>query len=479
MSELQAIASLLAIYGGLWLANTILGIRNSLSKGYKFDKAVFWDGVIRAVLGAFALTVGAVALLAIPRAFEAVGISVGADTQKAISLLAIVGAIGAGIIVYAGKFVKAVQELFNPENELKPEMEIKPSEDNWNEGEIVLGVGDLPADRGTKEPELSEATIREVVAKYLEEQPDASVLVDPLIDSGQGLVVTTKSPDAFRNAVIGRGYDIDGYYGWQCWDGMALFWMSAVGRTFSTGGTGAARGAWEAARKANAGTEFELITDRKKIKKGDVLVFGGTKWGHTGMAMSGYINGNYVKLLGENQGVGAAGKNGGYAFSEINMSLSNFLGAFRLKKWHASPAPAKPKPATNTYKVVKSIKGYYSAADARKRKSAKVTVKAATYYVFNKAEGMINVTTKKGVPGSWINPGDNKKAAPAKKPAPKKPAGFKVGQTVRVKKAVDTAGRKLTISGTYKISELKGSRAVITKGGVVVAAISTKNLSHA
>ena len=542
MNELQAIASLLAIYGALWLANTVLAIRNNLSKGFTFQWPVFWDGVIRAALGAGALTIGAVALIYVPQAFEAAGISVGADTQKAISMLAILAAIGSGIVVYAQKFLKQIGELFNPDNELKPEMQIEPDGEDWNKGEIILGVGDLPEDHGTKGDEVSEDTIKEIVAAYLAENPEAAAPADLETDSGRGAVVTTSSPDAFRNAVIGKGFDIDGWYGWQCWDAAALFWYSAVGRSCSTGGTGAARGCWEAARSVNAGTEFELITDRNKIQKGDWLVFGGTQWGHIGMAMSGNL-GNYVKLLSENQGVGAANKNGGYAFSEINMSLSNFLGAFRLKKWHkaSSPAPststykvvktingylnssdaskrknAKVKinagtyyvfnkaagmvnvtakkgtpgawinPGDNkaassssssssasTYKVVKSINGYISSADASKRKNAKVTVKAATYYVFNKASGMINVTSKKGVPGSWINPGDNKATTTSK------PAAFKVGQTVKVKKAVDTAGRALKVSGTYKISELKGTRAVITKGGVVVAAISTNNLSHA
>jgi hypothetical protein len=69
--------------------------------------------------------------------------------------------------------------------------------------------------------------------------------------------------------------------------------------------------------------------------------------------------------------------------------------------------PAAPATA-NTYKLNRAVRGYYSSDDAKKRQNPRVTVKAATYYIFNKAVGMINVTSKKGVPGSWINPGDNK-----------------------------------------------------------------------
>jgi len=466
MNELVAIGGLLGIYGALWLANTILAIRNNLNKGFTFQWPVFWDGVIRAALGAFALTIGAVALLYVPTVFEAAGISVGAETQKAISMLAVLGAIGAGVIIYARKFIKNVQELFNPENEVKPEL--VPEADNWNKGEVVLSVADLPEGHETAGETIGTDPIKKAVAEYLKENPAAAATALET-DSGQGAAVTTSSPDAFRNAVLGRGYDIDGYYGWQCWDAAALFWYSAVGRTCSTGGTGAARGCWEAARSYNAGTEFELITDRNKIQKGDWLVFGGTQWGHIGMAMSGNL-GNYVKLLGQNQGVGAANKNGGYAFSEVNMSLGNFLGAFRLKKWHKAPAPS-PAPSAGNYKIVKTLNGYYTAADAKGRKNAKVTVAAGNYYVFNTASGMVNVTTKKGTPGSWINPGDNKKAAPA--------PSWKVGQTVTVAKPVDVNGTRLKVSGKYTIAELKGKRAVIKKGGVVVAAISTDNLRRA
>lgn len=53
------------------------------------------------------------------------------------------------------------------------------------------------------------------------------------------------------------------------------------------------------------------------------------------------------------------------------------------------------------------------------------------------------------------------------------------GDTVRVTKAVDTSGNKLMVSGTYTVTQLDGSRAVISKGGVVVAAINVGNLALA
>lgn len=61
------------------------------------------------------------------------------------------------------------------------------------------------------------------------------------------------------------------------------------------------------------------------------------------------------------------------------------------------------------YEVVVAVKGYYTSADAKNRKNPRTTVKAGTYYVFNKYAGMINVSKQKKSPGSWINPSDNKK----------------------------------------------------------------------
>lgn len=53
------------------------------------------------------------------------------------------------------------------------------------------------------------------------------------------------------------------------------------------------------------------------------------------------------------------------------------------------------------------------------------------------------------------------------------------GETVTVTNPVDTAGNHLMVSGTYTVTQLDGTRAVISKGGVVVAAINTANLALA
>ena len=77
----------------------------------------------------------------------------------------------------------------------------------------------------------------------------------------------------------------------------------------------------------------------------------------------------------------------------------------------------KPKVSSaKAYKVVTTVNGYINSADAKAKKNAKTKVKSGNYTVFSEANVMINVTTKVGVPGSWINPSDNKATASVPKP---------------------------------------------------------------
>lgn len=61
------------------------------------------------------------------------------------------------------------------------------------------------------------------------------------------------------------------------------------------------------------------------------------------------------------------------------------------------------------YTIYAPTGGYYTSMDAIKKHNKRTTVKAGKYYVYNEANGAINVTTVKGVPGSWINTDENDK----------------------------------------------------------------------
>ena len=86
----------------------------------------------------------------------------------------------------------------------------------------------------------------------------------------------------------------------------------------------------------------------------------------------------------------------------------------------AKPAPKAPAPAgaithpgntEDKYDIVRAIPGYITAGQAAARTGSNSTVPPGNYFVFNRSGSMVNVTSRVGVPGWWINPGDN--VAPA------------------------------------------------------------------
>lgn len=170
-----------------------------------------------------------------------------------------------------------------------------------------------------------------------------------------------KTPEEFRNATLGKRIDVDNFpkeQPYQCWDLPAFFWSRVVGRFLATKqGGGGAKDCWNYNRVYNAGSEFELITDRNALKVGDWLIDNGGEWGHVGMITAIVAQGQVVRLLGQNQPYGYV--------NEINFSLRNFAGAFRLKAWNTSPS--QPAPTKSTEELAREvIAGKYGNGDARK-----------------------------------------------------------------------------------------------------------------
>lgn len=143
----------------------------------------------------------------------------------------------------------------------------------------------------------------------------------------------------WRKAVIGNAYDMDGKYGYQCYDLANEFWKNATGRTCKSatkdgGILGGASGIWGARKENNKGNEFTLITDYKKLKKGDIIITNNGKYGHVCWLDQDYNSDTYLKVLGQNQG-NTGGKLPGAKVKDIEWAFRQyFLGAFRYKKWH-------------------------------------------------------------------------------------------------------------------------------------------------
>jgi len=152
------------------------------------------------------------------------------------------------------------------------------------------------------------------------------------------------SYDTFKKDVEGKGFDPDGVYGIQCFDGANLLWK-LLGRSLSSGGTGGAYGTFAnvTARVANAGNDFDIITDITQIKRGDVVVFNTTlcAYGHIGYSDGDIVNGS-IPILGQNQG-GKLGAMPGSEFSVKSFQTKHILGAFRLKNWHPCIENKNPK----------------------------------------------------------------------------------------------------------------------------------------
>jgi N-acetylmuramoyl-L-alanine amidase len=71
------------------------------------------------------------------------------------------------------------------------------------------------------------------------------------------------------------------------------------------------------------------------------------------------------------------------------------------------PNTAK-KPIVKYEVVANSIPGYKKSEDAASGYNKVSDVPKGNYFVFKKYNGIINITTKHGTPGWWINPKDNK-----------------------------------------------------------------------
>lgn len=74
---------------------------------------------------------------------------------------------------------------------------------------------------------------------------------------------------------------------------------------------------------------------------------------------------------------------------------------FNLKKSSSSTQKGN-------YHIKKALKGYYTAKDAKQHTNPRTNVLPGSYFIYKKAEGMINVTKQEHTPGSWINPADTK-----------------------------------------------------------------------
>lgn len=158
--------------------------------------------------------------------------------------------------------------------------------------------------------------------------------------------ITTSSYDGFRADALARasqglGYNVDNYYGYQCWDLAAELWQNiGYGGGYPvTGPNHYARECWTYSRDTNKGDDFDLIYNIEDLKRGDVIVIDASaisSTGHIAFCDEDYNGTTRMNLLGQNQV--DPNFTTGHIPTVTNLSISAFLGAFRYHEW-SQPRP--------------------------------------------------------------------------------------------------------------------------------------------
>lgn len=216
-------------------------------------------------------------------------------------------------------------------------------------------------------------------------------------------------------AVNNNAYDIDGYYGAQCWDGFAHFTRKYFGKQYNCSATGYAIDLWDLRTRNGSTAYFDSVGNSNDLKDGDWVIFrkgGATPYTHVAMFRKWHVKGKSMVVLGQNQG-GRAYRNGGSAFNQVVMSSATFAGALRPKMYHKKPAVKK-----SNAEVAKEIiagkggwgngpirvarlkaKGYNAAAvqaEVNKQVAAKnkPAAPAATYYIVKRGDNLSAIAAK-------------------------------------------------------------------------------------
>lgn len=147
--------------------------------------------------------------------------------------------------------------------------------------------------------------------------------------------------EQFKNEVLGKCYDIDGYYGAQCWDGAMKYMIDLGYKAIHCTTSGYVKDIWNN-RKTNGILNY--CDEVSIMQSGDIAVFkevtGWTPYSHIAIFDSD-IDGKFGWFLGQNQG----GKNGAFTLCKLPYSAT-FDTAFRPKCFvNTKPIQnVKPKP---------------------------------------------------------------------------------------------------------------------------------------
>lgn len=150
----------------------------------------------------------------------------------------------------------------------------------------------------------------------------------------------------FRNATLGNGYNVDGMFGNQCWDYVALLYHQYGLTLYTKAGGGSAYQCWTVSRAANSRYPFSAVEGVTNIRRGDVIVTNRNPWssnGHIFIADENYrTSGDKSKIwgIGQNQR-----GNSSLPATRDEVSLKYFLGIFRNTTWRGHDPTPTPSPS--------------------------------------------------------------------------------------------------------------------------------------
>lgn len=161
-----------------------------------------------------------------------------------------------------------------------------------------------------------------------------------------------KNYEDFKNSVLGKAYDIDGYFSAQCWDG-AMYYSKWLGYpTFNCGLTGYAIDIWTQRKNSGILKYYDEVSD---YQPGDIAVFKAvpsiTPYSHIAI-FDHDAGGGYGWFLGQNQGA----PGGAFNLTKLPYSATTSTG-FRPKCFQAKPVTIKDGGKGAVYRVYNTNSG--------------------------------------------------------------------------------------------------------------------------
>lgn len=132
----------------------------------------------------------------------------------------------------------------------------------------------------------------------------------------------SNSYNNFKNQVLGKGFDIDGAYGNQCWDGFAKYMQYLGYPVYHCTQSGYVKDIWNLRKRSGI---LNYTKEVEVMQAGDIAIFGEypvTPYSHIAI-FDHDIDGKNGVFLGENQGA----PNG--VFNLVTLPYSATIGALR------------------------------------------------------------------------------------------------------------------------------------------------------